>query len=295
MLPHPSRLVLGLMALGLAYAAPARAQGAPSHVDVWASAGASSPGTGRVTTLYVPELKYFTIEGGSAGQAVTIDSDARFATELGLDVFFTEAFGVEAWFARDTLEPTGTSSTYDTSLRYVSRPPPSYDPVIVDYARSDEWVPVSTEVRRSTTAINAVVRWGARKRVGGTISGGFALVKTSGEFTPLGYTMFVLGGHSTLFPNEYKLTTEMEPTTERRANLGGTLDVHLARHVSLSFALRQVLGSETTSTLRVTAVDRSSAGFEPPSNEDITTQLASSSVTLPTKSTRAAVGIKVGF
>jgi hypothetical protein len=85
------------------------------------------------------------------------------------------------------------------------------------------------------------------------------------------------------------------PTSELRANLGGTLDVRLASHAWLSFQLRQVLGPDTESTLRVTAVERSGAGYDPPELDEITAQLSASTVTLPTASTKAMVGLKVGF
>jgi hypothetical protein len=291
----PTVLLVLALSLAPAVAAPARAQATPSRVDAWASVGVATAGAGEVTTRYVPELRFFTIDRGSAGQAVTIDSGARFASEFGIDVFLAEVVGIEAWVARDTLEPSSASGPYTTALRYVARPPPSYDPVLVDYFRADPWGAVATDVRRWTTAVNAVIRWGARRRVGGTVSGGLAFVRMSGEVSPLGYTVFVLGGHSTLFPNEYRLTADVEPTTEVRTNLGGTLDVRISPRVSVAFALRQVLGADATSSLRVTAVDRTAAGFDPPSNDDITAQLATSTVALPTASTRAMAGIKIGF
>jgi hypothetical protein len=287
--------VLLLLCLAPGLDRSAFAQGGPSRVEVWASVGAGSAGTGEVTTRYEPELEFFTVERSSGGQTVTIDSGARLAQEFGVDVFLTDAFGLEAWVAHDTLEPTSDGGTYVTALRYVSRPPPSYDAVLVDYSRSDAWGAVATDVRRWTTAMNAVLRWGARRRVGGTVSGGLAFVNVAGDLSPLGYTMFVLGGHSTLFPNEYRLTADVEPTTTLRGNAGGTLDVRIASHVAVSFTLRQVFGADAVSSLRVTAVDRSSAGFDPPGHDDITAQLSRSTVALPTAATRALVGIRVAF
>lgn len=294
---HPNWIVSALLGSCLVggFAGPAAAQGVLSRVEIWAAVGAGSAGTGEVTTRYVPQAMFFSIERGSGGQTVTIDSGARFASEFGVDVFVNDVFGVEASIGRDTLEPTSPDGTYATALRYVSRFPPGSDPVLVDYSRSDPWGPVATDVRRWTTALNAVVRWGGRQRVGGTVSGGLALVNTAGSLSPLGYTTFTLGGHSTLFPNEYRLTAAVAPTTELRANVGGTLDVRLARHVAFSLALRQVLGADTVSSLRVTAVDRASAGFDPPGNDEITTQLSRSTVALPTVSTRATVGLRLRF
>jgi hypothetical protein len=296
MLDHSPSLAL-LLAAGLAMApdTSARAQPPPSHVETWAALGIARAGASEVVTRYEPELLFATAERASGGQTVSVDGAARFATELGIDVFFSEALGIEAWIARDTLAPSGASGTYDTSLDYVSRPPPRYEPIAVGDSRADAWGPVSTDVHRWTTAVNVVGRWGARRRVGGTVSGGMALVRTSGEVTPLGYTTFALGGHSTLFANEYRLTTAVAPSLARRVNVGGTLDVRLAPHLSLSCALRQVFGSAVTSTLSVTAVDRADAGYDPPSNGEITSRLANSRASLPTASTRATVGLRLGF
>ena len=210
-------------------------------------------------------------------------------------MFFTPHVGVEAWVARAHSSPPSPSTPYETSLRYVSRPPPDYGPVVVEAEGSTSWDPIATSVDRWTTAMNGVVRWGGRGRLGGTLSGGLAWVRTAASFEPLGYTMFVLGGHSTLFANEYRLATEMVPTTEVRGNVGGTIDVRLGGHAGLSFGLRQVLGPETRSTLRVVSVDRSQAGFEPPPLDDITAQLAASRVSMATSSFQLTTGVKVYF
>jgi hypothetical protein len=120
-------------------------------------------------------------------------------------------------------------------------------------------------------------------------------VRTTASFEPLGYTTFVLGGHSTLFANEYTLATEMVPTTDVRGNVGGTIDLRLGGHAGLMLGVRQVLGPETRASLRVVAVDRSQAGFDPPPPDDITAQLAASRVSMPTSSFQVLAGAKVYF
>ena len=216
---------------------------------------------------------------------------------MGIDVFLTPAFGVEAWVAHDTLSPDGTSSTYDTSLRYVSRPPPSYDPIVVDYERSTEWPAVASSLARWTTALNGVLRWGAPSApVGATISAGGAGADLRTSFEPLGYTMFVLGGHSTLFPNEYRLETAMVPSTVVRGNVGGSIDVHLGRRASLSLGLRQVLGPDavTPAARSSRSIDRRPASTRPASTRSRRSSPARRP-TMETASFKLTVGLKVEF
>jgi hypothetical protein len=283
--------------LAIALLLPARVLAQPSEprVAVWGAIGVDQSVSGTVTTTYVPELKFSRAEQGSAGQVVTLGPDRLLVGSFGADVFFTRNLGVEASLARGHSSPVSPSTPYETSLRYVSRPPPDYAPVVVEDEQSTPWTPVQTSLDRWTTSLNGVVRWGGRGLVGGTLSGGLSWVRTTASFEPLGYTMFVLGGHSTLFANEYTLATEMVPTTEVRGNVGGTIDLRLGRHAGLVLAVRQVLGPETHSTIRVTAVDRSQAGFEPPQLEDITAQIAASRVSISTASFELTTGIKVYF
>lgn len=288
------RLLLSLVALVFTPVVLA-AQDPPGHVTAWVAGGLSWGGSGTVTTTYEPILKYFTIETGSAGQQVTLDGPRAVAFEAGLDWFFARHIGVEAWIARDGCSFEAPSGTYDTTLRYVSRPPPNYTPIIVDVSSATPWPDVHTSLTHVSVATNLVARWQASPRVGGTFSGGLAFVRTSGDLGELGYTMFALGGHSTLFSNEYRLTTAIVPQTERRANLGGTVDISLGPHAAVIGVVRAVLGGEATPTLRVTAIDRSEAGFDPPTAEDVTEQLSGSSVTVPTRAVHVLGGLKLRF
>ena len=80
-----------------------------------------------------------------------------------------------------------------------------------------------------------------------------------------------------------------------RANAGTMLDVSLAEHLALTMGARAVVGDDLHPSVRVTGVDLSRAGFEPPPVEEITERLSSTSVNASTTSLRLLAGLKVVF
>lgn len=273
---------------------PAAAQADERAVSVWSALGKASVGDSDLTTSYQPQLLFGESLGGSAGQQAMFGSGFDTTWEAGLDVFVSRYVGLEAWIGREDGDASVTSGPYRTSLRYVTRPPPDYVERTFDYSASAEWGLVTRSYERQTVAANVVARWGAA-RVGGTVSGGLAFVRTSATFDPLGYSTFVLGGHSTLFANEYRLAVEVAPETDVRANAGATLDIRLGTHAALMTGIRAVLGADRTASLRVVSIDRSAGGFEPPSASEITDRLAESRVTMPTRTIRLLAGLKLYF
>jgi hypothetical protein len=286
--------LLPLLALAAvsAFPDPAWAQSSDSSVSVWGAVGLAMGPSVDLTTTYVPELKYFGVISGSGGQMVTLDRSAHLVATFGAAVFFTPHLGVEAWASHDTLSQDASSGPYSTALRYISRPPPNYDPVVVDYQRADEWGPVATSVAQWTAAFNGVARWGPREPWARPCRAASQSSIRPGPSEPLGYTMFVLGGHSTLVPNEHQLVTEIVPTTVVRGNVGGSIDVRLGDRTALTIGLRQTFGPPIKSSLRVVAVDYSRAGFDPPPLADITSQLGGSAVSIGAVSFKATVGLK---
>jgi len=271
------------------------AQPDDSRVAAWAVLGITSVGNAEIVTRYQPPLLFGATEASSASQTVTTGRNGGWLVTVGGQAFVSPRAGFESWMAWDSTGTDATSGDYFTALRYLSRPPPSNDPVLVDYSQSTPWPAVRVSSARWTTAVNGVGRWGTAGRVSGTISGGLAFVRVTASADPLGYTTFGLGGHSTLFANEYRLSTDTEPTTVIGANIGGSLDVALSRRAALTVMLRQVLAPDAHPTLRVVAVDGSRAGFEPPDAETITAQLSSSTVSVPASAFYAGVGLKVRF
>jgi hypothetical protein len=277
--------------LFLLYSARASAQSG----GIWIAGGVSSTGGGRIATDYEPPL-LFGLQGVSrATQTVDVDRATAPHVEVGAQWFPTRHVGLEAWVSRERAEEFAPSSTYDTTLTYISRPPPDNLPRQSTYAQQTDWPPVRVAMRRWTAGVNIAVRPVLSTRVAWTISGGLSRIRVSGDVEPLGFTSFVLGGHSVLFPNEYLLNTRLEPAWAWRANAGTMLDVSLAEHLALTMGARAVVGDDLHPSVRVTGVDLSRAGFEPPPVEEITERLSSTSVNASTTSLRLLAGLKVVF
>ena len=61
-----------LVALAIFFPTGAFAQASEPRLTIWGAVGFAESVSGTVTTAYVPELKFFEIERGSAGQVVTL-------------------------------------------------------------------------------------------------------------------------------------------------------------------------------------------------------------------------------
>jgi hypothetical protein len=287
----PRRLVMAAALLLLLSSARASAQTG----GIWIAGGVASAGGGRIATDYEPPL-LFGLEGVSrATQTVAVDRALAPLVEGGAQWFPTRHLGLEVWVSRDRAEEFAPSSPYDRTLTYISRPPPDHLPRQFTYEQRTDWPPVRVALRRWTAGLNVAVRPVASTRVAWFISGGLSRIRVSGDVQPLGFTAFVLGGHSVLFPNEYLLNTRLEPEWAWRANAGTVMDVRLAEHLALTMGARGVFGDDLRPSLRVTGADLSLAGFEPPPVEEISERLSASTVSISTTSLRALVGLKVLF
>lgn len=286
----PRRLVIAASLFLLSSAAASAQTG-----GIWIAGGASSTSGSRIATGYEPPL-LFGLDGVSrAAQTVEVDRALAPLVEAGAQWFPTRHVGLEVWVSRERAEESAPSSTYDRTLTYISRPPPDNLPRQFTYEQGTEWPPVRVALRRWTAGFNLAVRPVALPRVAWAISGGLSRTRVSGDVEPLGFTSFVLGGHSVLFPNEYLLNTRVEPIWAWRANAGTMLDLRLAEHLALTAGARMVFGDDLHPSLRVTGVDLSLAGFEPPPVDEISTRLSSSTVSISTSSLRALAGLKVLF
>jgi len=136
-----------------------------------------------------------------ASQVLTVEADAGFGADLGVNVFFNRVLGVQGAVTAASANVSGTNGDYDTFLRYISLPPPDYQPRENTYEQSTPWEPTTGTLGYRSLAIGAVVRWRTDTgRVGGTLAGGIDFDWFTGELESVGYTQFILGGHSTLFP-----------------------------------------------------------------------------------------------
>ena len=95
---------------------------------------------------------------------------------------------------------------------------------------------------------------GGSGRVAATGSGGVVWRRVTGSAEPLGFTVFRLGGHSTLFEDDFHVRAALGPSWSTGVYLGGSLDVEIGRHVAATVGCLVLIGSSVDVVTRVEAV-----------------------------------------
>ena len=114
---------------------------------------------------------------------------------------------------------SGAAGQYDLSMKYTSRPPPSYEPVEVSLRRSEAQPGAEGRLKTLAVALD-LVAWadlGAHGRLG--VAAGPAWLHTKGRAESLVYTAYHMGGHSTSFYQDYLVSFEFpagHPRPRRR-------------------------------------------------------------------------------
>lgn len=283
-------VLAGLLDPGLAAAQPS------PRVEVWGAVSfASSPEAGEVRSDYRPEAVSFTSTSSRGQQVLVLESEGRVGFEAGLQAFFSRHLGARITVAVAEGDLSGPNAPYAIELDYVARFPPSYTPTPSTYRRSFDWPATTGTLQHVTTMVGPVVRSDPGRPVEVQATVALAIVRTSGEVAPLGFTRFRLGGHSTLFYDDFRLTLALEPATRVGLGLGGDVAVGLGTHVALVAGARFVAVGEAKSALRVVSVDRALSGFDPPPAADIEARLALNPARVPGRHWQGVAGLRVRF
>jgi hypothetical protein len=239
-------LLRGIALLAMIVVASSRAAGqqpnaspAPPRFEAWggfAVSFAASPGT--LASVYSPPLLLDGAFTSAATQTITIEPGTATGLQGGVNLFITPPAGVQILVGGESNDLAGTSTPYAYTLTYTSRQPPSDQEVPVVVRSTTPWPAPIGSLADFRTSINGAVRIGPSGRASATLSGGLTLHRLSGTLQPVAYTSFRLGGHSVLFTDDYRLGVALEPTMAVGFDIGGDLDVAVARHVALMIGLR---------------------------------------------------------
>lgn len=226
------------------------------RVEFWGAVTARQTGpSGSVVSSYSPPLL---LDGSDytshASQTVTFDGQSGVGFEAGVNLFFARHSGLQLIFDRQSPGLKGTNGPYDVTLNYISRPAPDNQAIPVTVNTSPPWPDTTGSITQSTFSVNGVLRVGTSSRIDATLSGGLSIQRLSGTVQPLGFTQYNLGGHSVLFENEYRLAMSLGPTSAVGFNLGGDLNVRVARHVALLFGYRYLGGLSIDIPVHVASV-----------------------------------------
>jgi hypothetical protein len=263
-------------------------------VEVWGTlAVLPSSEPGRLESTYQPQLVASPDAAGEARQFLTLDAGAARGFEAGINLFPARHIGVQAFVSRAGADVGGANTPYQVALRYVSRQPPTYDPVEYQLNQSIEWPDTVGRLVQWTAGAGPVVGWRTRT-LGVTASGGFVWARLSGDAEPLGFTVFHMGGHAVLFTDDFRVRASFGPDHRVSAFAGGAFDVAVSDHVAANVGLRAIIGGGDDLTTRIAAVvDTSRAGFSPPPVADIDARMAPAPARLSPPRVTLTFGVKI--
>jgi hypothetical protein len=278
-------------------AAQAAAPAGPPVAEFWGAWAVVTPiGNGTLDVAYEPPMRL----GGTplesrAHQVLNVQADAGPGIGLGVNVFLNRVVGLQAGFAATWSTVGGTNGDYDTFLRYISRPPPDYQPVENTYAQSAPWGPTAGTLGYRAFAVGGVARWRTPTgRVGGTLAGGVNIDWYAGELESVGYTQFILGGHSTLFPVTHRVRVGPSGSGHGFAPyVGGDVHVAMTPRVAIMAGVRINLKSGRAVPIQVT--DLVDPGENPwvPEVSEVAAALDGLTLELPGTRWHALVGLKL--
>ena len=240
------------------------------HVEAW---GGLALVVGNldtsVTTQYVPLIQSYSppLAGSTAGQTVQLQAGNALGFGGGLNLFFSPHVGVQFLFDRDARDLAGANGNYAVLLNYTARQPPDYversystSATFTPCDASEAWgcvLPTTGTLKQTTLGFNLVGRWRAGRRVNAELSGGLSYHDVRGDAASLRYTSYRMGGHSTLFSEEYQLAYSIGPAHGFGLNVGGTFDVEIGKGVAFTTDVRVTGGGSIGAPLEVTEVTNS--------------------------------------
>jgi hypothetical protein len=293
----PVIVVLAILCLPTSVAAQAAGTAEQPRAEIWGAWAVAMPiNHGTLDSGYEPPLRL----GGTplesrARQALNVEAGAGLGIDLGANVFFNRVIGLQGAFTVTSADVSGTNGNYDTFLRYISNPPPDYQPRENTVESSTPWGSTTGTLGYRSLAIGGVVRWRtAAGRVGGTVAGGLDIGWCTGELESLGYTQFILGGHSTLFSVTHRV--RVRPSKGERAvapYVGGDLHVAITKWVAIMAGVRVRLASERAVPIQVVDLVDPDENAWVPEVADVAAVLDGQRIELPGTRWLTLVGVKV--
>jgi len=234
-----------LLAAPVAAEEPAPPPARRSRFEAWLGGSWTDPLLDTTyQTRYSPTFDFERPAETTAGQTLTVHGDGTIGGEIGIGWSPDGRWHFRLTADRASSSLSGVNTPYAWTAKFVALPPPSNEPQTIEVEQSLDWPDTEGELRVTTFALGVSHRWEGR-RVGGGLSAGGALVRASGEVRSLGFTALHLGGHSTLFTEEFKVEAALDPATAAGFHVGGEVDVALGGSWRLRLGYRYVHASET--------------------------------------------------
>lgn len=244
-------------------------------------------------STYSPPFQY--VEHTSAAtQTMPLDAGKGPGVLVGLERTLGRHVGLQLSAHYAEADITGAPGQYDLSMRYISRPPPQYEPVEVSLHRSEAQPGAEGRLKTLAVALD-LVAWadlGAHGRLG--FSAGPAWLRTKGRAESLVYTAYHMGGHSTSFYQDYLVSFEF-PASTLGLDLGGFAEVDLGRRVGLRLDVRYCRGPEHDADVTLREIVNADEVIWSTDLADIQAGLAPAPVRVSPSLFRAALAVTLRF
>jgi len=217
-----------MMLVGASWGAPAEAQ----TVEVAGGSGlASGSGDGTFDSRYAPPFPF--VEHTSlATQRLVLQRDHAPLLWTSLTWFPAAHVGLEGRVDYRRTGLHGANGPYTLSARYIARQPPDFVPRQYSFDSSSDWPDTTGHAGQLTATAAMVLRLGEPTRTTLRLMAGGGLTTVRGRFEPVGYSTFVLGGHSVLLSDDHRLSMRFGSATTLGVATGAELHVPMGGHAA---------------------------------------------------------------
>ena len=244
-------------------------------------------------STYSPPFQYVE-HTSTATQTMPLEAGKGSGVLVGLERTLGRHVGLQLSADYGEADITGAPGQYDLSMRYTSRPPPSYEPVEVSVRRSEAQPEAEGRLKTLAVALD-LVAWadlGSRGRLG--VVAGPAWLHAKGRAESLVYTAYHMGGHSTSFYQDYLVSFDF-PADALGLDMGGFAEVDLGRRVGLRLDVRYCWGPEQDADVTLREIVNADEVIWSADLADIQAGLAPAPVRVSPSLFRAALAVTLRF
>ena len=213
---------------------------------------------------------------------------------VGLERALGRHVGLQLSAHYGEVDLSGAAGPYDLSMKYTSRPPPSYEPVEVSLRRSEAQPGAEGRLKTLAVALD-LVAWadlGPHGRLG--VAAGPAWLHAKGRAESLVYTAYHMGGHSTSFYEDYLVSFDF-PADALGLDIGGFAEVDLGRRVGLRLDVRYCWGPDQDAEVTLREIVNADDVVWTAELAEIETGLAPSPARVDPSLFRVALALSVRF
>jgi hypothetical protein len=261
-----------VLALTATTAAAQPTSGERVRLEIWGGVVATAPASGgSIASDYAPLMVSSPDYSSHAKQTLAVDAGWGRGFDVGANFFASRWFGIQSAlvYSRAAISGAGNSD-YTVDLRYVSRQPPDYTPHEYTTSSALAWPDTEGTMSCRSLSLGGVFRvGGASRRLGGSIAGGVSVSRITTDVRSVAYTVFRLGGHSTLFQTQHRVAiSTADADALVRPYIGGDLSIRMNAHVAAFGGIRAEFGSPSNVEARPDSlVDPDEDAFAPEMSE----------------------------